>query len=84
MVAQSENTALIGRSIYEARIREKVEPAEKGKLVVIDVNSGDFEVDVNEAEAWLRLIRRRPEAVIWVERVGYPAPYQMEYRITAP
>lgn len=84
MSAHSEKLALTGHSIYEECIRPTIEAAEEGKLVVIDVNTGEFEIDFNEAEAWLRLIRRQPEAVIWVERVGYPAPYQMENRIISP
>ena len=84
MAVRSEDVAAVGRSIYNEKIRHKVEPTEKGKLVVIDVNSGDYEIDVNEAEAWLRLTQRHPEAVAWVERVGYPTPYRMEYRITGP
>ena len=84
MVAQNEVLASVGHAIYEEQIRQQVEPADEGKLVVIDVNTADYEIDANEAEAWLRLIQRQPEAVIWVERIGYPVPYRMEHRVTTP
>ena len=77
------DVAIRGRDLYHNRIREEI-TAEKGALVVIDVNSGDYEVDTNEVDAWMRLRERRPDAITWVERVGYPAPYRMEPRITNP
>ena len=78
-----DDVAIRGRVLYHNRIREEI-TAEKGTLVVIDVDSGDYEVDTNEVDAWMRLRERRPDAVTWVERVGYPAPYRMESRITDP
>ena len=78
-----DDVAIRGRVLYHNRIREEI-TAEKGTLVVIDVDSGDYEVDTNEVDAWMRLRERRPDAVTWVERVGYPAPYRMESRPTNP
>ena len=75
--------AIRGKDLYHNRIREEI-TAEKGTLVVIDVDSGDYEVDTNEVDAWMRLRERRPDAVTWVERVGYPAPYYMASRPTTP
>ena len=46
--------------------REKVMPllsnADAGKFVVVDLNSGDYEVDDRQAEASIRLRKRRPNA----------------------
>ncbi len=78
-----DDVAIRGRALYHNRIREEI-TVEKGTLVVIDVDSGDYEVDTNEVDAWMRLRERRLDAVTWVERVGYPAPYRMESRITDP
>ena len=78
-----DDAAIRGKDLYHNRIREEI-TADRGTLVVIDVDSGDYEVDTNEVDAWMRLRERRPDAVTWVERVGYPAPYRMESRITAP
>ena len=64
-----------GTAIYERDIRSLVEPREHGKFVVIDIYSGDYEVDVEDATATRRLLARRPDAMTWAVRVGYSAPY---------
>ena len=64
-----------GRRIYRKKIRHLVEPHETGRFVVIDVKSGDYEIGDRDAEASMRLRKRRPNAVTWAERVGYPTPY---------
>ena len=74
-MAVQRSAADAGRAIYNRDIRDKVEPAERGKVVVIDVNSGDWEIDADDATALFRLLERRPDAFTWAERVGYPAVY---------
>ena len=43
--------AVRGEAIYRERIRQLVEPAKKGSFVVIDVETGDYEVDAGDAAA---------------------------------
>lgn len=65
-----------GKAIYREKIRPLVYPQETGKMVLIDVRTGDYEVasdDWDHVPAADRLRERRPEAVIWGERVGYKA-----------
>ena len=69
-----EVTAL-GETIYEERIRTRIGPVEKGTFVVIDVESGDYEVDARDARATRRLLKRRPDAVTYGARVGHRAAY---------
>ena len=69
----------LGRDLYQNRIRRQI-TAEKGDSVVIDVQSGDYEVGETEDDARKRLLKRRPDAITWLERVGYPTPYTMSYR----
>ena len=69
-----EITAL-GEAIYKERIRSQVESAEKGKFVVIDVETGDYEIDSDDASATRRLLKRRPDAVTYGVRIGYRAAY---------
>ncbi len=72
----SEEISRLGKEIY-ARIREEMEANEWGRMVVIDVNSGDYEVADDDLTALLRLIERRPDAMTWGERVGYRAAYYL-------
>ena len=49
----------LGESIYREKIRSLVEPQEHGKFVVIDVETGDYELEkhhANDATATKRLI----------------------------
>ena len=71
--------ALRGRDLYHNRIRPGLK-ADKGDFVVIDMRSGDYEVGKSESEAWTKLRERQPDAYTWVERVGYPTPYQVVSR----
>ena len=63
-----------GEAIYLERIGPLVEPAETGKYVAIDLDSGDYEVDAEDPYAFQRLVERRPEGVFYGVRVGCWAP----------
>ena len=71
-----EEFARRGDEIYERDIRGKVDPAHKGEIVAIDIETGEYELGENELIASNRLLDRCPEAQIWVKRVGYPAVYR--------
>ena len=73
-----------GQAIYDEKIRHLVEPSEKGKLVVIDVDSGDYEVDLNHATAVGRLKARHPGVITFTVRVGYPTAFKLGSRFRAP
>ena len=77
-----DEAAAMGQKIY-AGIREEMEANHWGELVVIDVHSGDYEVGEflsrhSEVAITECLLERRPDAQMWVELVGYPAPYYMK------
>ena len=73
----SEDVAIIGKSIYKKDLRPHMTDADKGKLVVIDVYSGDYEIDFDLIAAQLRLKRRQPDAFFYICRVGYRSTYRM-------
>ena len=75
-VESSDEVARLGKEMY-ARIRDAMEASQWGRMVVIDVNSGDYEVADDDLTAILRLLERRPDAMSWVEQVGYRAPYYL-------
>ena len=81
MAVKKEDLASIGMSIYE-EIRAEMEANEWGRVVVIDVNSGDYEVADDDLTATMRLFERRPDALTWGERVGNRAIHYMGFRAT--
>lgn len=78
MAVEKQDIATIGRSMYEG-LRSEMETSHWGRVVVLDVNTGDYEIADDDLTATLRLKERNPEAVTWGERVGYPAPYRMSH-----
>ena len=81
MTIERDDVPARGRAIYNEMIKDTLGPENKGKLVVIDVNSGDYEIGDDDLTTTLRLRERRPNAFTWAERVGYPAPYHMDVKI---
>ena len=74
MTVTSEDAAAIGRAIYNDKIRNTLGPEYRGKIVVIDVYSGDYEIGDRDIEATSRLLKRRPDAYTLAERVGSAPP----------
>ena len=67
----AEETARLGDEIYESDIRPQVEEAHHGKIIAIDVDSGDYAVADTALAASEHLRERRPDADIWCLRIGY-------------
>ena len=65
-----------GEKIYQEQIKPLVEPQEKGKFVVIDIESGDYEIDRDPLAATRRLQERRPGSVQYTGRIGFPTAYR--------
>ena len=62
-----------GKALYEQTIRQKVEtPANIGRMVIIDIETGDYEVDDLGLEASHHLHAKRPDAPLYGIRIGYP------------
>jgi hypothetical protein len=66
-----------GAKIYEQRVRPLVEADHQGQVVVIDVETGDFEVADRTLTALDRLLARRPGAQTWGIRVGWPVLHKI-------
>ena len=73
----------LGKAIYREKIKHLVEPEENGKFIVIDVESGDYEIDEEDVVASNRLRERRPEAVTYGVIIGYRVAYSLGGRIEA-
>jgi hypothetical protein len=65
-----EEFAERGDALYETEVRTQVEEGNHGKIVAIDLETGDFEVDASEVDACDRLEVRHPDAQIWIVRIG--------------
>ena len=68
----------IGKAIYDDKIKDTLGAEHKGKIVVIDIYSGDYEIGDTDVETNMRLFERRPDAHTWAEKVGYPTVYVLK------
>lgn len=79
----NEEMARLGDEIYDRDIAPKMGPEDQGKVVVIEVESGDFEVAKDEIIADERLRSRHPDALFWFRRVGSRYLHRFGYRGTS-
>jgi hypothetical protein len=75
-----EMVARQGREWYEREIREEVEESQRGKYLVLDVETGDFEVDDDHLVASDRMAARHPGKPLYSVRVGYPTLGRIGFR----
>lgn len=72
-----DDVAVRGLTIYNTRIKAQVESQHQDEFLMLDIHSGDYEVDEDDIAAEERLFARRPEAVVYQLRVGSPSAYFM-------
>jgi hypothetical protein len=81
--SNGEETGRLGDGIYERDVLPQLRLEDQGKIVAIDVETGDYELAGEELVASDRLLTRRPEARIWLRRVGSNYLYRFGFRRTA-
>lgn len=71
-----EEFARRGQEIYDRVVRAALQPADEDKFVAIDIESGSYELDPDDYTAVDRLLKRLPDAQIWLMRVGQKAAHR--------
>jgi hypothetical protein len=74
--SEAQEFARRGDEIYDRNILPRLGPEDQGKAVVIEVETGDYEINKNEVVATCRLRERHPTALFWFRRVGFPYFYR--------
>ena len=67
-----DEIARLGEKVFDQQLKPTFRPQDDGKFVAIDVDAGDFEIDEDDYTAVMRLRSRKPDAEVWLSRVGYP------------
>ena len=76
-----EEIGRIGTEIYRRQIRSQVMPHYKGKCLILDIVSGDYEIDTDDTSAEECLRARRPAGVFFGLRIGYTSAYTLSGRM---
>jgi hypothetical protein len=66
-----------GQEIYERIVQPALRPDDDGKFVAIDIETGEYVSDTDDFTATERLLARKPDAQIWLVRVGHAATYRI-------
>lgn len=78
-----EEIARRGKEVYETQIRAQVEIAENiGKIISIDIESGDYEINDDLLTSCRRLQMRHDNPILWTERIGFNAVYAVGGTLT--
>ena len=73
----STEVASRGEAIYRREIRAKVEPKHNGKFLVIDIETGEYEMNADDLVATKRLLAKHPNAVVYGLHIGFPTAYRI-------
>lgn len=72
-----------GKEWYDEVLRDRVETEENiGKQIVIDIETGEYEIDDSGLDASLRMLERKPDAALYGARIGYNAVYAIGGTLT--
>ncbi|HZO88015.1 MAG TPA: hypothetical protein VFB38_06710 [Chthonomonadaceae bacterium] len=68
--------------LYDQNIRAKVETDENiGKILVIDIETGEYEMDADEIAASRRAMAKHPGHALYMMRIGYDAVHTFGGRL---
>ena len=66
-----------GEEIYERDLRAHLEPASNGQFVVLDIDTGEYELDPDETLALQRAMTKRPDGTRFIKRVGFSVAHRL-------
>ena len=67
-----EEVALRGQTIYESQLRDKLEASHRGKYLVIDVETGEYEMDEDVIVVMKRAATNHPTDALYGMKIGSP------------
>jgi hypothetical protein len=73
----SHEIAERGRKIYDEQLCAKVTEGNIGKFLVIDIETGEYEIDHEELAAIKRAKAKHPDAPLYMVRIGSRTAYQL-------
>jgi len=73
----SAEIAQRGQALYDERIRAQVEASHRGKFLALDIETGEYEIDVDELATLKRAKAKHPNAALYLLRIGFPTAYRI-------
>ena len=69
-----------GEQVYQ-RLRTRLERRYKGRIVAIEVDSGQYVMGKDELQVALRAVKKFPGKQFSFIRIGYPAVHKLRLRV---
>jgi len=73
----SSEIAERGQARYDREIRQTLDSNAVGKFLVLDIETGDYEIDADELMAMKRARVKHPDAALYLVRIGHPTAYRL-------
>ena len=70
-----------GEAIYRERLQAQLEPENVGKFLVIDIDTGEYEMGPEYLPLTDAMMDANPAAVLCILKIGYPAAVRMGGRL---
>ncbi|MCW3051382.1 MAG: hypothetical protein JWN14_552 [Chthonomonadales bacterium] len=83
-VYSTEEVGKRGQEIYERILRVQVESQHWGEFLVLDILSETYEIDRDDMMVSDRLLARKPDAMLYGLRIGYPTAYRLGSKTVLP
>lgn len=82
---QAHEIAERGQKLYDEQIKPLIEtPANRGKLLCLDVETGQYEMGSDSYTLAKKVQAGRPDALLYTVRVGYAAAFSRGVRRSHP
>lgn len=72
-----EETVRRGLALYGKSIRHQVEPQHNGKVIVLNIDTAEYEIDRDDWQGEERMLARNPDARLLLLTVGDTVAYRM-------
>lgn len=69
-----------GERLYQ-RLKSKLEPRYKGRILAIEVESGQYVLGKDELQVALKAVKKFPGKKFSFFRIGYPAVHKLRLRV---
>lgn len=78
IVIDIDTTQLLeeGEEIYK-KLRPQLEPKYKGKIMAIEVDSGDYFIGDTVSDAGRKAKEKHPDKIFHFVKIGYPVVYHL-------
>ena len=73
-----------GQALYEQRLRAQVAAGNMGKFLVLDIETEEYEIDTDERAALQRAKAKRPDAPLYLLRIGSSTAYRLGGTVQEP